>query len=237
MQLAHDRRQFMEQIKSKSLKPLTEMDLLTKFHNDSAYVALVIEDAKLKRRWAPDPLCPHDSTKNRYWITDSESFEFKEGLQTSTTLSAAFDISQKDAAMLTADGAPLSSVGGQLGTAGISDLSISNVAMDFFGGGGFDGPATGGKGGGKGRKGGKAKALPAPPPTASPALASDATPPAGPFGKTSPHTRAAAYTSITHAGYACPSTYTVVQYPSCGDPPPPRCTPPPSPSPFLPPVL
>jgi hypothetical protein len=170
--------------------------LLTKFHGDSAYVALVMEDAKLKRRWAPDPLCPHDASKNRYWITDVEEFSFKEGLHTTTNLTSEFTVTSDQAAALTADGGPMSSLGGQLGVAGLSDMSIGNISMEFFGapGGGFDGPASRApKGGGKGRKGKGRQALPPVPPATPPpstGLAPPTPAPVGAHGKTPPHIHA-----------------------------------------------
>jgi hypothetical protein len=151
MMLSHTRRQFQTQEKGRVYRPLTESDLLVKYHQDKEYVERVKEDCVLKRRMSVDPLASHDPSKNRYWILDDEHLKLKEGLDISTMLSSEFSVTQEQASSLTGDGGILA-VGGQLALPGMSGLSVSGVSNDFFGVAHGDAPASGGKGSGKSSK-------------------------------------------------------------------------------------
>jgi hypothetical protein len=157
MMLSHTRRQFQTQAKGRVYRPLTDLDLLVKYHQDKEYVERVKEDCILKRRMSVDPLAPHDQSKTRYWILDDEHLKLKEGLDISTVLTSEFSVTQGQASSLTNDGGILAA-GGQLALSGLSGLSVSGVSNDFFGAAHGDGPASGSKGSGKSKLKAKATA-------------------------------------------------------------------------------
>ena len=47
-------------------RPLMEADLLRKYHDDVAYVKLVMEDCMRRGRYTNDAFVPHDATKRRH---------------------------------------------------------------------------------------------------------------------------------------------------------------------------
>ncbi len=66
LELVHQRKHSALTQKQAQYRPVMEADLMTKYHNDAAYVKLVMEDCMRRGRYTNDTLAPHDATKRRH---------------------------------------------------------------------------------------------------------------------------------------------------------------------------
>jgi hypothetical protein len=78
----------MLQKKGVVFRPLTEADLMAKYHNDQEYVSLVIADCVSKKRFKEDELTM-DKKRRKYWVTRrSQRYTRRYQVFTTTTSTA-----------------------------------------------------------------------------------------------------------------------------------------------------
>ena len=62
------RRVLSQKRKNAVYRPKMESELMLKYHNDTAYVQLLMKDAERNGRIQRDALCPADASKTRFWV-------------------------------------------------------------------------------------------------------------------------------------------------------------------------
>ena len=105
---------------SKKFRKMTKADLMTRFHNDEAYVLKVMADCKKKNRVTRDPIAPEDDDKVKYWILDEEAVVLHRELSEEVALEQRVEI--EDAAEASAISDSLGSTGTFGGMGGFSDF-------------------------------------------------------------------------------------------------------------------
>jgi len=107
--LIHNRRHVLSQRAKAKFRPLTEEDMVVKFHGDRDYVELVKADAIQKKRWRKDALVPNDPKKYKYWILDDETMTFEQLLEIENVLSGTTELEAATAQTMINDGGYFSS--------------------------------------------------------------------------------------------------------------------------------
>jgi hypothetical protein len=124
MLLVHTRRHTTSQRAMLKFRPMSKQDMMVKFHHDVAYVQMQIDDAKLKKRWKKDTLCPDDETKHRYWVLDDESMSFEQLMQIENELTGTMELDAASGKALTQEGG-FFSANQSMGMAGFGSTEVS----------------------------------------------------------------------------------------------------------------
>lgn len=143
-----------EQKAQLKLKKFTKQDLMVKFHQDEAYVNLVIANAIRLKQFESDVLCPNDQSKIKYWGIDEESIAASSSYQIETALTDTKELDGADAAAL-GTGAGVFNANRSITFDGMSSgglmQSITMSQSVQCGSGGGRGGRGGRGGGGRGR--------------------------------------------------------------------------------------
>jgi hypothetical protein len=111
-------------------RPLTDADMMKRWHGDVDYVQKKKDDAVAKKRFRRDTLAPTDDTKIQYWVLDDESLSFEQLQELEASMQATCDVTSEDAMKLaTTDGSMFSSL--PMAIDGFAPSDLANVNSKF----------------------------------------------------------------------------------------------------------